>query len=309
MTPPRRFRSFVPLALALTLGLTMAVTAQDTPPEGPPPAVREAVVNRAAGIRYLDPIEFFRRGGPLMWPILLCSIATVTFGLERFVSLRFRRVIPAGFVRRLLDGIETGAIDRARALEICRTNPAPIAGLFYVALRYWGRPFRDIEQAVQDAGSREVLLLRRNLRALSGTANIATLLGLLGTVTGMIDAFNAVATGGGLGRAEVLANGIAMALLTTVFGLIVAIPGTLLYNYFAGRIERLVYEMDVLSTELIDLIAAESPLHARRAAEREPPRAPAPPLPVAPHLAGLASAGTVASGAAEPTRSLPARRA
>ncbi len=87
-----------------------------------------------------------------------------------------------------------------------------------------GRPAAQIEESVAEVGQREVAVLKRNLRALSATANVSTLLGLLGTVMGMIDAFNTVAAKGGLGRAELLANGIAEALLTTAFGLVVAIP-------------------------------------------------------------------------------------
>lgn len=101
-------------------------------------------------------------------------------------------------------------------------------------------------------------MLRRNLRTLHASGNIATLLGLLGTVFGMIQAFNEVAAYKGPDRAEVLSNGIGQALLTTAAGLAVAIPSVALYNYFAGRVERLVYDMDRLASNVISEIGAEA---------------------------------------------------
>lgn len=209
-------------------------------------------------IHYLDPKEVIERGGPLMWPILLCSLVTFTFGLERFISLRRRRVIPPKFTRQFLDELVGLQLDRNLAMRLCAGNGSPMAAIFQAAVRHWGRPSVEIEQAIAEAGQREISLLRRNLRVLQGSANIATLLGLLGTIVGMIQAFNDVAMLRGLGRAEVLANGIAQALLTTAAGLSVAIPSIFLYTYFAGRVERLVHQMDGHATKVVDAISAES---------------------------------------------------
>jgi biopolymer transport protein ExbB len=246
-----RRRSLTVVA-AVALGLHAAAAkgqAVDPPTDRPQAKVVIDVWN---------PAEVMRRGGYLMWPILVCSVVTVTFGLERLISLRRRRVLAPSLVRRLLRRLDAKDIDRAQAIELVRTHRAPIAPVLTAALRYWGRPAREIEQAVQEVGQRESIRLQRNLRALQGSANLATLLGLLGTVLGMVQAFNQVAMAKGLGRAELLADGIAQALLTTVFGLAVAIPSLFLYTYFAGRVERLLYEMDVLATDVVDRICAES---------------------------------------------------
>lgn len=212
----------------------------------------EAVIN------YWNPREVLQRGGYVLWPILLCSVVTITFGLERFVKLRRRRVIPKPFVRDFLKRLSDGELTRASAMEVCRANGSPVAKLFLAAVRHWGRSSLEIEQAVREVGNVQISLLKRNLRALQGSGNIATLLGLLGTVVGMIDAFNEVALSDGLGRAEVLANGIAQALLTTAAGLTVAIPSLFLFNFFAGRVERLVHDMDELCDYVVDEISAET---------------------------------------------------
>ncbi|MFO0948640.1 MAG: MotA/TolQ/ExbB proton channel family protein [Planctomycetota bacterium] len=209
-------------------------------------------------INYLDPKEVMERGGPLMWPILLCSLVTITFGFERLISLRRRRVIPPKFTRQFMEELVGLQLDRNVAMRLCAGNGSPMANVFQAAVRHWGRPSVEIEQSIAEAGQREISLLRRNLRILQGSANIATLLGLLGTIVGMIQAFNDVAVLRGLGRAEVLASGIAQALLTTAAGLAVAIPSIILYTYFAGRVERLVQQMDEHATRVVDAISAES---------------------------------------------------
>lgn len=216
-------------------------------------------VRTSTTIRYWEPREFMMKGGPLMWPILACSIVTITFSLERMISLRRGRVVPGRFVRRFLKGVASREIAAPAAIDQCVANGSPVARVFFAACRHWGRTAAEIETSVRDSGSREISLLRRNLRAINSSANLATLLGLLGTVFGMIDAFNSLATtpvGGA--RAEVLASGIAQALLTTAFGLVVAIPSIILYNYFIGRIDRLVYEIDMFASDLVEAIRGDA---------------------------------------------------
>lgn len=244
------------LAVVLfTLGWSRESAAQTPAPE--PQATAQAGSEEAV-ISFWDPKQVLQRGGYVMWPIILCSILTITFGLERMVKLRRRRVIPRGFVKDFLKRLGDGELTRASAMDLCRANGSPIAYVFLAAVRHWGRTSLEIEQAVREAGNVQIGLLKRNLRGLQGSGNLATLLGLLGTVVGMIQAFNEVALSQGLGRAEVLANGIAQALLTTAAGLTVAIPSLFLFNFFAGRVERLVHDMDELSTYVVDEISAES---------------------------------------------------
>ena len=196
-------------------------------------------------------------GGPLMIALGFCSLLVITFVLERAISLRRSRVIPKPFVTRLLEQIADGEIDRGQALELCEQNGSPIAQVFSSAVRKWGRPSVEVEQAAIDGGERAANKLRRYLRIFYGVANVGPLLGLMGTVLGMIETFNAIAAHDALGRAEMLAGGIAKALLNTAGGLAVAIPASIFYVVFLSRIDRLVMDIDSLSQEIVNLISAE----------------------------------------------------
>jgi biopolymer transport protein ExbB len=196
-------------------------------------------------------------GGPLMIALGFCSLLVITFVLERVISLRRSRVIPKPFVTRMLQQIGDGEIDRAQALELCEQNGSPIALVFAGAVRKWGRPSVEVEQAAIDAGERAANQLRRYLRVFFGVANVGPLLGLMGTVLGMIETFNAIAAHDALGRGEMLAGGIAKALLNTAGGLAVAIPATIFYVVFLSRIDRLIMDIDSLSQQLVNLISAE----------------------------------------------------
>ena len=202
--------------------------------------------------------DLFRAGGPMMWPLAACSVVVVAFAIERQVLLRRRRVIPRDFVTRFLEHLKTGQLDRAAALELCEANGSPIAQVFAHGVRKWGKPSVEVEQAIIDGGERQVGQLRKNLRILNTIATVSPLLGLLGTVQGMIKSFNGMAMGVGAGKvAEKLAQGIGMALIATAGGLIGAIPALVLYMYFAGRVDGLVMEMDSLAQKVVNLISAE----------------------------------------------------
>ena len=172
------------------------------------------------------------KGGPLMYVLALCSVIGLAFVFERLVSLRRSRVIPKAFVKRFLEQVREGSLDRERALAVCAENPCPISEIFAAAARKWGRSAMELEQAVMDAGERVSNTLRKYLRVFAALHVIGPLLGLLGTVLGMITAFNAVAASDALGRPERLAQGISQALLNTAFGLAIAIPAQSFYFYF-----------------------------------------------------------------------------
>ena len=150
-----------------------------------------------------------------------------------------------------------GELDRDQALALCAESGSPVSDVFAGAIRKWGRPAVEVEQAIIDAGERVTNGLRRYLRVLNGIATISPLLGLLGTVVGMIRAFNAIATADAMGRPELLATGISEALLTTAAGLSVAIPALIFYLFFVSRVDRLIIDIDALSQELVPLISAE----------------------------------------------------
>jgi biopolymer transport protein ExbB len=202
-------------------------------------------------------LQVFHEGGILMYPIALCSFVMFVFTFERLVSLRAGRVIPRPFVRRLLEQLEQQQIDREEAIALCEKNSSPISQIMLAAAKKYGRPAVEVEQAAIDAGERVSNYLRRHLRLLNSISNVTPLLGLLGTVLGMIEAFNAIATADAMGRPELLAGGIGTALITTAAGLLVAIPAYLAYMYFLGRADRLVMEMDRYVQQVIDSISAE----------------------------------------------------
>ena len=151
-------------------------------------------------------------GGPLMIPILLASFVMLLIVFERLISLRRRRVVPRLFVERFLLQIREGALDRNEALERCEDDSSHVARVFAAAVRKWGKPAVEVEQAVLDEGERIANVLRRYLRVLNGVSTVSPLLGLLGTVWGMIQSFNVIATSPAMGRAEMLAGGISVAL-------------------------------------------------------------------------------------------------
>ena len=147
-----------------------------------------------------------------------------------------------------------------------------MAEVFLHGVRKWGKPSVEIEQAVIDGGERQISILKKRLRVLNGVGTLSPLVGLLGTVTGMIQAFNDIAQSNAMGQSEQLAQGIAMALLTTAIGLFIAIPALAAYMYLAGRIDALVMEMDGLGQELVYLISGEA-LRERGELKREPAQA------------------------------------
>jgi biopolymer transport protein ExbB len=216
-------------------------------------------------------LEMLIAGGPLMAPIALASFLMMLIVFERTISLRRRRVVPRLFVDRFLLQLREGALDRSEALARCEEQSSHIARVFAAAVRKWGKPAVEVEQAVLDEGERIGNLLRRNLRVINGVSTVSPLLGLLGTVWGMMQAFNVIAMSPAMGRAELLAGGISVALITTAAGLFVAIPALILYLYFAGRVDSLIIQIDRCGQELVGLISFEA-LEDRKNARVNVPR-------------------------------------
>jgi biopolymer transport protein ExbB len=220
-------------------------------------AAQTAAVVDEEPIPTADLWSIIRSGGPLMIPIAICSLVLMAFVFERFISLRHGRIIPKPFVKRFLQQTHDGTLSRDEAIVLCEQNGSPVAEVFAAAVRKWGRPAVEVEQAIIDAGERVTNGLRRYLRVINGVATVSPLLGLLGTVVGMIRAFNSIATSDALGRPELLATGISEALLTTAAGLSVAIPALIFYLFFVSRVDRLIIDIDTLGQELVGAISAE----------------------------------------------------
>ncbi len=214
------------------------------------------------------PIEILQKMGVWLVPFLMASVIALWFAIERMVVLRRTRVIPPDFVEPFLDSLEQRKLDEANATDLCEKNASPIAVVFLHGVHKWGRPGVEVEQAIIDGGERQVAQLRRHLRVLNGVATVTPLIGLLGTVIGMIQAFNDIASSGAMGKADQLAAGIAIALLTTAFGLAIAIPSLIMFMYLSGKVESLVIEMDELAQRVVRQVSAEGLAAKRRPAVR-----------------------------------------
>jgi len=206
-------------------------------------------------------LELLRRGGALMYPLYLASFVMAAFGIERAISLQRRRILPPDVVARIRQVSEHahGRVDVQKLLDDIAHSDTPIVRVVRAGLRKAYRPTAELEKAIEDAGAKEVAAMRRNCKVLSVTASVSPLLGLLGTVVGMIKAFMTVASSEeALGRTELLASGIYQALVTTATGLCIAIPSLVLYYLFIDKVERLVIEMDNITLDLVDRMSSHS---------------------------------------------------
>ena len=252
-----QLRSVATLTL---LGLAASASAQ------------ESMADVAAGeatIPTKNLLDVFYDGGPLMYPIGLSSFVLMIFVFERFISLRRGRVIPKPFVKRFIEQLREGQLDREKAVALCEQNKSPVAVVFAAAAKKWGRTAVEVEQAILDSGERVTNQLRRHLRLLNGISQVSPLLGLLGTVLGMISSFNAIATAEASGQREALAGGIAEALITTAAGMLVAIPALIAYLYFVGRVDQHITEIDMLGQQVVELISSDALEQSSRAARKE----------------------------------------
>jgi len=193
--------------------------------------------------------ELVRAGGPFMAPIILCSIAAVGILLERLWTLQRKRVLPEELIKKLSSFAEGGQVT-PKIIEALEKN-SPLGRVLAAALANRDRGREIMMERVQDTGRHVVHELERFLNTLGTIASISPLLGLLGTVTGIIRAFNAVMLGG-MGDPRLLAGGISEALITTAGGLAVAIPSFIAYRYLRGKVERIVIDMEKIAVTFAD---------------------------------------------------------
>jgi biopolymer transport protein ExbB len=197
-------------------------------------------------------IDFIQKGGPLMWLLLAASIVTVGLFVERLMYLH-RITIPTGdFLRGLSNLIRRG--NYAEAQGLCVSTPGPVARVVHAAILRYDLPRSDLKEVVQEAGQLEVPRMESYLPVLATMANVCPLIGLLGTVTGMINAFVTVSSRGGYVTANTLSNGIYLSLLTTAGGLAVGIPAYLAHNYISARINALLHDMERAGIEIVNLL-------------------------------------------------------
>jgi biopolymer transport protein ExbB len=195
--------------------------------------------------------DFVVKGGVLMIPIALCSIIALAIFLERLWSLRRSKVIPRDFLIEIEDLIRREKIPEA--VTRCRRDNSSMANIIVAGIRNFGKRREIVKESIEEIGRKEAASLERYINVVGTIAAISPLLGLLGTVFGMIKAFNVISIQG-VGNPSSLAGGISEALITTAAGLVVAIPTFVLYRYLANKADALIVEMEEHSIRMVDLL-------------------------------------------------------
>jgi biopolymer transport protein ExbB len=193
-------------------------------------------------------LQFFDRGGPIMWPLLLCSVVALAISIERFFFLRRVHINGEKLMRTVNSCLARGAI--AEAKGICEATPGPVAKVLAAALSQPELPKADIRDSVRAVALAEIPVLERYMPSLATVVTISPLLGLLGTISGLMKVFNVI-SGGQIDNYQKLSVGIAEALITTFAGLAIAIPFLVIYNSLSSRVDSLVNEMEQRVSELL----------------------------------------------------------
>ncbi len=201
-------------------------------------------------------MDLLAKGGVFMIPIMLFSIMAVAVFLERIWRLRKKKILPYEKLRDVEDLVHRQQFAEARA--ICRQNPSPLAEIGLVGLQYRTASRRVIQEKMEGKGKAAAIEMRRGIGLLQTIASVSPLLGLLGTVEGMIKVFNAISAGG-VGNPGSLATGISEALITTAAGLGVAIPAFLGQRYLSNRAGRFIYGLEEYAGHWLDLMTGDTP--------------------------------------------------
>lgn len=241
------------LYLTMIAGLVLAGTAlaQDAGnakanPAAVPPHKKETVWSLTV------------KGGIVMIPMGLCSVLGLGMAIERFISLRRVKIIPPDFIGGLIKTLQPNGSNLKAAVDFCESSQSSAGNIFRAGIQNLTKGADAVERAIEDAGTREVDKLKRSLQGLSVIASVSPLLGLLGTVYGMIKAFE-VASYAGTGKSELLARGIYEALVTTASGLTVAIIALVLYHFFSSRVDALMDEIDQMGLDFMNHLNFEQP--------------------------------------------------
>ena len=202
-------------------------------------------------------IEYMQSGGPLMWLILFCSVVALSVFAERMFYLHRATIRVGEFLRGLSNLIQRR--NYAEALHECAGTPGPVARVAHAALVHHEAPRQELKEIVQEAGQLEVPGLEANLGILSTIAFVTPLIGLLGTVTGMIEAFVTISSHSGLATSTEISSAVYQSLLTTAAGLTVAIPAFVAHSYLSSRVNTLMHDMERCGIEMVGMIADKRP--------------------------------------------------
>lgn len=209
-----------------------------------------------------DSISFFDlmvQGGFLMIPILILFALTIYLVVERWSAINRSHAEPAKFLSTIENMLKSGKGGAVAAMDYCDDFDKPLSRIIKAGIKRLGRPIRDIEDAIDNAGKKEIFFLEKRMNWLATIAGVAPLLGFTGTVTGMIEAFMDIQTLQGNVNPSVLAGGIWEALITTAAGLMVGIIAFGFYNFLLGKINRSIFELENTSADFLDLLQSPAP--------------------------------------------------
>jgi biopolymer transport protein ExbB len=221
-------------------------------------------------------LAVMEKGGFMMYPIIFCSVLMVGISFERAYSLRRSNIINSEFLNNVREHWDWKDIQLG--LRLCSAHDNSLSRVLKAGLLRFGGRLDEIEGAIEGAGQHEASLMNSNLRVLGAVANITPMMGLLGTVFGMIKAFNVISQSG-TGNPGLVASGISEALITTAAGMVVGIPALALYHYFRGKIDRYVFEMEEISFQLVEELSYEAAQQQMPNSKKRPVRTPPPIVP------------------------------
>ncbi len=196
-------------------------------------------------------VQLFQQGGGFMWPILVCLVLGIAIGLAKMWTLWRAGINTRRFIERVRTALKEGGTEAA--LEVCENTRGPVASIFHAGLMRAKEGIEFVEKAITNAGSIEMAFLEKGMIWLGFFIVVAPMLGFTGTVWGMIVAFDSIKTANDISPA-VVAGGISQALLTTLFGLIVAMIVQFFYNWATARIDKLIIDMEEASVQLVDTL-------------------------------------------------------
>lgn len=197
-------------------------------------------------------IDYMQKGGPLMWLILFCSVLAGAVFLERVTYFHRAHIYVGEFIRGLANLLQRRGF--AEAIAECAGTPGPVARVIHAALLRHDAPREELKEIVQEAGQLEVPRLERRLAVVATLSIVAPLIGLLGTVAGLIEAFVNISSQSGFASSTDIASGIYQSLLTTAAGLVVAIPCAVGYMYMSARVNALMHDMERAGIEIVNLL-------------------------------------------------------
>ncbi len=195
-------------------------------------------------------VAYFKMGGIVMWPLLFFSLATIVVFIERVITYNRLKVN----TKQILLEIRKALLEERNvdlAVRVCEKYRGPVAAVLKSALLKYGQPKEEIEKTIESAAVYEMARIEKRLIWLATSANVSPMFGFLGTVTGMIKSFDALAKVG-LSNPGLVAAGISEALITTAYGLFIAIPAQIFYNYFMSRVNKFVHDIEASATILLE---------------------------------------------------------